>query len=101
MKLTHQAAAYASNLMRKKDEGVYDNAFTKYPELYQPAFWELVMAQAADPSLAAKVLDELHKLGEEGATYSPKIAANLTEAMKTARRTLRSEEIKRLNRKTR
>lgn len=101
MKLTHQAAAHASNMMRKKAEGVYDNAFTKYPELYQPKFWEMVMTQAADPAIAAKVLEALHKFGEEGAAYSPAVAANLTEAMKVARKTLRAEELKRYNRQKR
>lgn len=101
MKLTHQAAAHASNLVRRQTEGAFDTVFTKYPELAMPSFWELVMKSAASPTHAADVMESLQKFCDEGATYSPTIAANITEAMKLARTTLRTEELKRLNLKKR
>lgn len=101
MKLTHQAAARASTLVRKQQEGAFDNAFTKYPELHQPAFWEKVMVRVADPALAQDVLDLLDRVATEGVTHSPYIAKHLEDAMKAARKTLRNEEIKRWNRQKR
>lgn len=97
MKLTHQAAAHASALIRRKNEGAFDKAFTKYPELYRSDFWEMVMVRAGKPATAQMVIDALTEMGREGATYSPKIASQIEEAMLAARRTLRYDELSRWN----
>ena len=101
MKLTHQAAAHASNLMRKKNEGEYDKGLTIHSELYTAEFWEMTMTYAESAAHAQHILEALSQLGAEGATYSPQIAIKVEEAMKLARRTLRNEELKRWNRQKR
>lgn len=91
MKVTHQAARHVNSVLNCIDHST--DAFTKTPELFNPAFWELVHMKAENPRSAQMVLDEMDSLSQEGVMISPYIARNLTHAMWTARKTLTSHMI--------
>lgn len=78
-------------------EGTFETVFTKYPELYDPTFWEMMMAKADEPDSAQDILDALSEIGAEGAAYSLQVANNMAAVMQKARKTLRMAEIKRWN----
>lgn len=93
MKFTHQAAKHVNDMLKKSHQAF--SSFTHYPELLNPLFWEFMMLCAENPQRANIVLSELDKLGEDGACFSPMVARNMAQTMRTARETIRHEEFRR------
>lgn len=93
MKLTHEAVSHVNTVLKRIESSI--SAFTHYPELLNPLFWEYLMLCAENPQRAKLVLTELDKLGEDGACFSPMVARNMAQTMRTARETLRDEALRR------
>ena len=96
MKLSHMAAQKASRLVAREQEGKFDEVFVKYPELLEPAFWEFLMTHAEDPSSAQALVEDMNALLDHGAWISNRVMGHIVEVMAVARRTLRTEEIRRM-----
>lgn len=90
---------FLSELLAKtpaaRTKPITESVFAVWPELFSAQFWERMQQFAKDPGKAQDVINELDKLGAQGATVSPVVAKNLMKTMQTARLTLRNASLKR------
>lgn len=87
MKVTYLAARHVNSILEKTDKAA--DQFSSTPEIFRPEFWEFVHERAKNKAHAQSVLEELDELASQGVTVSSFVSFNITQAMKTARTTLR------------
>ena len=92
MSVSYKAAEHTNKILDSIDRSA--QAFTTTPELFRPEFWEFLMARAENPRHAQAVMKEVELMAEEGITVVPSIARNVSVVMHVARRTLRTNEMK-------
>jgi len=95
MDILNQAAAHAahSRLAKALSDGKFDSLLTKYPEVFDPEFWEKLMTLAKNPFLVDGVVEALEDLAEDGCMYHGKIAYRYQMVMRIAHATKRNQTI--------
>lgn len=93
MKVTFLAASKTNSVLKQIDSAA--EAFCENPELFNPAFWELVAQAASNINTAQFVLDDLDIQAAKGISVSKFVSINLVQAMRIARTTLRNHELNR------
>lgn len=66
-----------------------ESIYSQFPELFHPAFWELMETFAKDPKIAGELVQELDQIAMKGATICPSVAHNFGITLQIARRTIR------------